>query len=194
MNTKNLIGAVSLGVILGCGKGANEVMVAGYCGGYPEPSTSPYKLPYAAGQTFKVIQGNCTQFSHFGDDRYSYDIEMPMNTQIIAMQAGTVIEVKENGTNYTSSYSDENNVTIQHADGTVGRYVHMTTDGVQVNVGDAVTQGQNIALSGSSGTPEPHLHITLFTNSRMSNSIPLTFRNTSAHPGGLQEGANYTAQ
>lgn len=75
----------------------------------------------------------------------------------------------------------ENGVWIRHADGTVLNYVHLTTNGAQVQVGEQVTQGQLIGRSGDSGCSiGPHLHVTLYYNGtsfNKENTIPLTYSN-----------------
>jgi murein DD-endopeptidase MepM/ murein hydrolase activator NlpD len=56
-----------------------------------------------------------------------------------------------------------------------------------------VAQGQRIGTSGNSGSSsEPHLH---FHVQRCSGceTVPVTFRNTTRQPGGLQTGQAYPA-
>jgi murein DD-endopeptidase MepM/ murein hydrolase activator NlpD len=47
--------------------------------------------------------------------------------------------------------SEGNHVTIKHDDGTYAHYWHLRYNGVLVNVGDKVSKGQVIGLSGKTG-------------------------------------------
>src|SRR6185295_3881569 len=48
-------------------------------------------------------------------------------------------------------------------DGTLGHYVHLKKAGCQVHIGDKVTVGQWIGLSGNTGySTGPHLHFAVF--------------------------------
>jgi uncharacterized protein YaiE (UPF0345 family) len=60
------------------------------CGPYPEWQTSAYVLPYPAGSTYSVLQGNCTNATHRGPLKYSYDFSMPVGTTVTAARAGVV--------------------------------------------------------------------------------------------------------
>lgn len=56
-----------------------------------------------------------------------------------------------------------NYIIIKHADGTFAEYVHLQKDGALVRMGDEVTVGQPIGLSGQTGfASKPHLHFDVF--------------------------------
>jgi murein DD-endopeptidase MepM/ murein hydrolase activator NlpD len=176
-----------------CGPGSDPLSHTGVCGAYPTYTTSSYKLPYATGTSREVGQGNCSGISHFGDYRYAYDFTMDIGTAVHAARAGTVIELQE-------SYSDGNGcpnanfVKIRHSDGTVGEYLHLTKNGVIVNVNDTIAQGQHIGNSGNTGcSTAGHLHFQVVESSTSNESVPVTFSNTSSNPRGLQSGSSYTA-
>ena len=67
------------------------------CEGYPDWQSSPYVLPYAVGEEFLVIQGNCAPpgNGHRGVNRYSYDFDMPIGTPFVAAREGTVVQVEQ---------------------------------------------------------------------------------------------------
>ena len=84
------------------------------------------------------------------------DMRAPMNTPILAAQAGTVTF---NG--WMRGYG--NTVIIDHGGGTRTLYAHNSTN--LVSVGQHVTQGQQIARAGSTGNSTgPHLHFEVIVN------------------------------
>lgn len=181
-------------VFFSCGAGVNEVSHIGICDGYLEWSTSDYVLPYPVGQTHEVTQENCSPVSHFGSHQYAYDIKTNIGDSIVAARAGSVIKVEE-GNEDDNGCPDDNHVYIQHTDGSVAHYIHLTKDGALVNVGDSVAQGDSIALAGNTGcSTDSHLHFVVFTGTDYKESLPITFSNTAANPRGLKKGTSYTAQ
>ncbi len=182
----------------GCGGGGGSSRPPGTqsCAGpYPPQATSLYVLPYEVGASFVVGQGNCSSGSHAAgtDAQYAYDFLMPIGTTITAARSGTVIAVEESFLDTDHTNFHENFVDIRHADGTVAAYVHLTSGGALVNVGDMVVQGDVIALSGNSGNSSaPHLHFAVHGCGNCP-STAVTFRNTRAHPNGLLQGQSYTA-
>jgi murein DD-endopeptidase MepM/ murein hydrolase activator NlpD len=63
-------------------------------------------------------------------------------------------------------------IEISHGNGFITRYAH--NEKTLVNVGDAVTRGEPIALMGSSGrSTGPHVHFEVLKNGRQVD--PLTF-------------------
>lgn len=79
------------------------------------------------------------------------DLAAPSGTPIPAAKDGVVIRVGERGGYGTA-------IEVAHTDGTSTLYAH--TSGVNVNPGDAVTQGQVIGWVGETGrTTGPHLHL-----------------------------------
>lgn len=174
-------------------------------GTYPEQSTSQYILPYSVGETDAVGQGNCTLVSHREDigQQFAYDLLMPIGTTLIASRGGVVVGVEETFSDGTGVPGEENFVTIQHDDGSVARYIHVTTLGALVELQDVVLQGDVIALSGNSGnSTAPHLHFDVVNGpsstlchpqQRDCLSVPINFRNTSAHVNGLVQGRSYAA-
>jgi murein DD-endopeptidase MepM/ murein hydrolase activator NlpD len=119
-----------------------------------------YALPYPKGKSYRVIQGYFSHFSH--RERAAIDFRMKKGTLITAAREGVVVRVKEDGNRggWKKKYrKDGNNIVIQHADGSRAGYWHLQKDGALVNVGDTVTKGQPIALSGKTGYALlPHLH------------------------------------
>ncbi|MCX4670536.1 M23 family metallopeptidase [Streptomyces sp. NBC_01381] len=78
------------------------------------------------------------------------DFHAASGTTVHAVGSGTVVEAGWGG-----AYG--NNVVIQMNDGTYTQYGHMSS--LSVTVGQAVTPGQQIGLSGSTGNSTgPHLH------------------------------------
>lgn len=182
-------------VLLGCGSGVPDLMLTGVCDGYSDPSTSAYVVPWQVGTTRKVAQGNCGPASHYAADKYAYDIDLPIGTSIVAVRAGTVYKVVKDKTDGNGCINGENHIYINHSDGTSAHYLHLTKDGAFVNVGDTVTQGQVIGLSGNTGCSSgPHLHFQVNNKPDGGISIPVTFSNVGANPRGLQTDHSYTAR
>lgn len=170
------------------------------CVGYVPQEESPYVLPYPVGEAYPVLQGNCTGLSHFGRDKYSYDILMPIGTLVTAIHGGVAILIEESFPDGDRSTLGGNSLIVDHGDGTYGGYVHLTQQGVLVEVGDFVFAGQPVALSGNTGgapSDQPHLHLeTVVCNFDFTrcDTVPMTFRNASPEAsGGLQPGVTYTA-
>ena len=168
---------------------------------FPPWTTSFYILPYNIGATFFVNQGNNTGFGHSGFWRYGYDFTMNIGTEILAARDGIVVHAND-GTS-DGNPNGTNLITIQHDDGTVALYSHLTLNGVLVNVGDSIKQGDLIGLSGNTGNTGglPHLHFSLHPCSELPGlpnatncpTLPVTFKNTEPNPNGLGTWQCYTA-
>jgi murein DD-endopeptidase MepM/ murein hydrolase activator NlpD len=116
------------------------------------------------------------------------------------MQSGVVVIVEERFPDGDRSTIGGNSVVIEQADGTFAAYVHLTQEGALVEVGDFVSTGQPVGLSGNSGgapTDPPHLHVeTVRCNADFSRcvTVPISFRNASPESAGpLETGVAYTA-
>jgi murein DD-endopeptidase MepM/ murein hydrolase activator NlpD len=87
---------------------------------------------------------------------------MKKGTNICAARNGIVVRIKEDGNKGGSDIKYRpfgNYIIIQHEDSSRTGYWHLQYNGVLVNVGDTVKQGQVIGLSGRTGyTYFPHLH------------------------------------
>lgn len=84
------------------------------------------------------------------------DIGVPEGTNVYACEDGVVT---------TASYSDSagNMIVIDHGNGLVSKYFHNKE--LKVSVGDTVTKGQLIALSGNTGNSTgAHLHFGIYSN------------------------------
>ncbi len=91
----------------------------------------------------------------------------PIGTAVMASSGGTVTRA-----GWGSGYGYV--VYIQHADGRETRYGHLSK--VLVSVGQKVSQGQKIALSGNTGrSTGPHLHFEIRINGQAVN--PLNYLN-----------------
>lgn len=175
------------------------------CTAYPASGTSLYILPYEVGQSYEVWR----TVEHYspgnrGVGLYAIDLRMPIGTKIVASREGKVVAVQESYFDGNGEDLKENLVFIQHADGTVARYFHLTHDGALVNVGDAVKQGQVIALSGNTGdSAGPHLHFDVqgcgpnlnpnYNRFPCAQTLPVTFRNAEENSCGLVSSKSYKA-
>jgi murein DD-endopeptidase MepM/ murein hydrolase activator NlpD len=91
------------------------------------------------------------------------DFHAASGTSVHAVGSGTVVEAGWGG-----AYG--NNVVIRMNDGTFTQYGHLSSIGV--SVGQAVTPGQQIGLSGATGnTTGPHLHFEARTSAEYGSDI-----------------------
>ena len=125
-----------------------------------DDSSFIYQLPYEENKTHLLVQGYYSRYTH--KNRAALDFKMKKGTKVCAARAGVVVRLKEDGKKGGSNINNRsfgNFVVIQHEDSSRTGYWHLQFNSVLVNVGDTVTQGQVIALSGNSGyTYFPHLH------------------------------------
>lgn len=175
------------------------------CAVFAEYRSSLYVLPFAVGHQATVSR----TFGHYlpangGVGLYAIDFPMPVGTPVHASRAGTVVAVEERFSDEDRTTYHENWVMIRHADNTVARYIHLTQNGALVNVGDRVSQGQPVGLSGNSGPSNgPHLHFDVQTcgpnlppgyNAQPCGmTVPVSFRNTVPHSCGLEPSKTYGA-
>ena len=191
--------AMSLLIAAGCDN--DMIKFHDQCGPYQDWASSEYVLPYPVGTEYPCIQGNCSNGGHHGFWKHGYDFRMPIGTPITAAREGRVLYVWGNASDGDPSRT--NVVTVEHPDGTVALYAHLTTNGPQVRIGDRVAAGDPIGLSGNSGWTggTPHLHFSLHTCGGLPDlpretdcpSLPVTFRNTEPNPEGLVVGQSYAA-
>ncbi|GGV83625.1 M23 family metallopeptidase [Streptomyces massasporeus] len=108
--------------------------------------------------SYKASSGLWSSGSHTG-----VDFHAASGTSVHAVGAGTVVEAGWGG-----SYG--NQVVIKMNDGTYTQYGHLSSIGV--SVGQQVTPGQQIALSGATGNVTgPHLHFEARTSPEYGSDI-----------------------
>lgn len=129
------------------------------------PRVVDYFLPLTCGTTAVVGQGNHSEFSHTGLAEYAFDINLELDTPVVAMADGRVLYVHADNKpgdpchdgGGESCLPFANLVVLGHADGHATLYKHLNT--VAVAVGDRITRGQPLGLSGQTGwATRPHLH------------------------------------
>lgn len=108
----------------------------------------PFRGNFLLTQKFGVNKANYIQFGMQGHNGLDYGL--PMKTQVIAPHNGTIIEAASDPTGYGNYLKIEND-----KEGSVlGHF-----DSFQVMVGDMVSEGQPIGLSGNTGNSTgPHIH------------------------------------
>ncbi|MEO6230081.1 MAG: M23 family metallopeptidase [Ferruginibacter sp.] len=149
-------------------------------GSVTEDTSYVYSLPYDINTKHLIVQGYFSRLSH--KSKAAIDIKMKKGTPILSARNGVVIRTKGNGTKggINKKYRlDGNYIVIRHADKTQAGYWHLKKDGVLVNVGDTVNQGQLIGLSGRTGYAAfPHLHFIVWKiiNGNQLQSIGTRFK------------------
>ncbi|MBI5373509.1 MAG: M23 family metallopeptidase [Sphingobacteriales bacterium] len=147
-------------LVFSCGAQTNFSTADLKNGKFKEDSSYIYSLPFQTGKKVFLVQGYESMFSHKGEK--ALDFKTKKGTVICAARAGVVESVREDsdkGGLKPENLSDGNYITIRHADGSLAWYWHLKKDGVLVNTGDTVQNGQAIGLSGNTGySAFPHLH------------------------------------
>ncbi|MBN2795704.1 MAG: peptidoglycan DD-metalloendopeptidase family protein [Clostridia bacterium] len=90
----------------------------------------------------------------------------------LAVSVGTPVHAAADGIVTVSKYQGEygNLIEIDHGDGIVTRYAHNSV--LKVSVGDVVSQGDLIAMSGNTGkSTGPHVHFELILNGTWVNPL-----------------------
>lgn len=162
------------------------------CSVFPPAESSPYALPWTVGHSYRVLIHAAREVSQ---NTYAIDSQMPPGTEVLAMRSGIVARFEESYIDGDNIPGHENYVWIEHDDGTVGRYAHLTNMGVAVAVDQRIQQGDLIGTSGNTGNSTgPHLHFdvvdecdvrssaTYFELALSCETIPINFRN--AGPSG----------
>ncbi len=143
----------------------NEVVVVGVG---KSNYTAAEKMASSHGFVWPLNKNVRGQFisSYWGDGRghKAIDICSPYGTEIYAAQGGTV--------EYASWNNDYGyNIIINHGNGIKTRYAHASK--LLVKKGETVTQGQTIALVGSTGqSTGNHLHFEVILNGTRVNPMP----------------------
>ena len=158
-----------------------------------------YHLPYETGKSYRVIQSFGSRFSHTGLEQFAIDFLMREGTPVHAARGGVVARLEES--NSIGCWEDgcgryANFVVVLHDDGTTGEYYHLLKDGVLVEVGDKVTAGQKIALSGNTGhTTVAHLHFAVYRAVDWGNtqSVPVRFVSADGIVNRPRRGGRYQA-
>ncbi|WP_330297887.1 M23 family metallopeptidase [Streptomyces sp. NBC_00503] len=101
------------------------------------------------------------------------DFAVPVGTVVDAVSAGTVVKAGPNGGGDGPAYG--NAVVIKHANNTYSQYAHLSK--IQVKIGQKVSMGQQIALSGNTGNSSgPHLHFEIRTTPNYGSAVnPVAF-------------------
>jgi murein DD-endopeptidase MepM/ murein hydrolase activator NlpD len=154
-----------------------------------------YSLPFPAGDSARLVQGNNGPWGHSGAAAFAFDFVMPIGSPVTAARPGRVFATESRFVDGNKTPGQENFVFIRHDDGTFARYYHLTQNGVLVTVGSAVARGDTIARSGNTGASAgPHLHfdVTRGCAEWGCQTIPVRFINAGADS--LIEDRTYTAR
>jgi murein DD-endopeptidase MepM/ murein hydrolase activator NlpD len=108
-------------------------------GGWANPIDRPITSPWGPRTVICTSGVGCDSGFHAGDD-----FGAPCNTPFYSVSAGVVTSIT-----YAGLAGDE--IVVTHAGGISTAYAHMYNSGILVTVGEQVTAGQNIGLTGSTG-------------------------------------------
>ncbi|QLE73314.1 M23 family peptidase [Streptomyces rectiverticillatus] len=117
---------------------------------------------YQIGQPFGKA-GKMWAAKHSGQD-----LVVASGTPVMSVHGGTVVKAGPNGGGDGPAYG--NAIVIKHDDNTYSQYAHLSQ--VKVSVGQSVSTGQVIGLSGSTGNSSgPHLHFEIRTTPNYGTAI-----------------------
>ncbi|WP_326625649.1 peptidoglycan DD-metalloendopeptidase family protein [Streptomyces sp. NBC_01762] len=130
-----------------------------------QSSSSGYVSPVPGKHTtnYRASGANWSSGSHTG-----IDFPVATGTSVKAITSGTVVTAGWGG-----AYGNE--VVVKHADGHYSQYGHLSA--LSVSVGQTVSTGQQIGLSGATGNVTgPHLHFEVRTGPAYGSDIdPVAF-------------------
>ena len=116
--------------------------------------------------------------------RYARDFLVPVGTEIVSPLEGIVIGIKKDSSLWGREprfAKHANYLVLDHENGIFTEYVHLAKDGISVEEGDRVYEGQPLAYTGLSGQmSKPHLHMNTFrivelNGIKVAVSIPMIF-------------------
>ncbi|MGW5094033.1 M23 family metallopeptidase [Streptomyces nodosus] len=136
----------------------------------PVAATTTWAHPvksYALSAGFNQA-GSMWRSTHSGQD-----FAVPSGTNVAAVNGGTIVKAGGNGAGDGPAYG--NAIVIKHPSGMYTQYAHLSR--IDVRVGQTVTTGQHIALSGNTGNSSgPHLHFEVRTTPNYGSAVdPLAF-------------------
>ncbi len=148
------------------------------------PELDGFYLPLPCGTTAQVTQGNNGALSHNGTSAYAFDFGLPLGSPLVAIADGVVTHVFDETGPGDPCYNGggmecsalANYVTMLHADGTKSIYMHLQE--VSVGVGENVSIGSQVGLSGSTGwSTGRHAHVMRMEDcgGYYCQSVPLVF-------------------
>jgi len=158
-----------------------------------------YRLPFAEGKTYSVIQGYGGKFSHHEMYHYAIDFTMPIGTPVHAARDGIIVSLQQdfNAGGPDPAFKDAaNSVSVRHSDGTIADYVHLKYRGAAVALGQSVKSGQLIGYSGNTGYskgPHLHFHVQKPIDGRKIQTLPVKFRARQGSSLVPKERSSYTA-
>lgn len=107
--------------------------------------------------------------SHIAPFKHALDFLVPLDTSILAVADGTIIEVQENSDQWGDGpeFRDYlNYLTLQHDNGEFSQYCHLAKGSVSkfgLHVGSRIKRGEHMGIAGMSGWMDrPHLHFIVF--------------------------------
>ncbi|AEM80439.1 M23 family metallopeptidase [Streptomyces violaceusniger] len=174
--------AVGLGASLALGAGTAFAVGAGEAPAAPSVKQVAVKAPakkapakdwqtpvdkFSIGAGFGLA-GNLWSHNHSGQD-----FVVPTGTPVHAAHDGVVVKAGPNGGGDGPAYG--NAIVIKHDNATYSQYAHLSR--IDVRIGQTVTEGQQIGLSGSTGNSTgPHLHFEIRTTPNYGSAVePLKF-------------------
>ncbi|WP_413102591.1 M23 family metallopeptidase [Streptomyces sp. Inha503] len=172
--------AVGLGASLALGAGTAFAVGAGTAASAPSVSQAAAKAPAKAANAWETpvdkysigaafgLAGNLWAHNHSGQD-----FVVPTGTPVHATHGGVVVKAGPNGAGDGPAYG--NAIVIKHDNATYSQYAHLSR--IDVRIGQSVSTGQQIGLSGSTGNSTgPHLHFEIRTTPNYGSAVePLKF-------------------
>ncbi|EXU66108.1 peptidase [Streptomyces sp. PRh5] len=136
----------------------------------PAKAANVWETPvdkYSIGAAFGLA-GNLWSHNHSGQD-----FVVPTGTPVHAAHGGVVVKAGPNGGGDGPAYG--NAIVIKHDNATYSQYAHLSR--IDVRIGQSVSTGQQIGLSGSTGNSTgPHLHFEIRTTPNYGSAVePLKF-------------------
>jgi murein DD-endopeptidase MepM/ murein hydrolase activator NlpD len=131
-----------------------------------KPSPSDWTLPVH--KPYRLTAGFGKSGDRWSHNHTGQDFAVNSGTEVDTVHTGTVVKAGWGG-----AYG--NRIVIEHAPGEYSEYAHLSK--IDVSVGQHVTTGQEIGLSGATGNVTgPHLHFEIRTTPNYGSGIdPMPF-------------------
>ncbi|GFH39207.1 M23 family metallopeptidase [Streptomyces pacificus] len=173
LRTRGAVMAAGLGAVMIVGAGAG-VASAGAAQSAPAVAEAKPAAQAQVAAWVKPVSGyTLTAGFNQGGAMWSHkhsgqDFAVPVGTPVKAVSSGVVVKAGPNGGGDGSAYG--NAVVVKHANGKYSQYAHLSK--INVNVGQSVSTGKVIALSGNTGNSSgPHLHFEIRTTPHYGSAL-----------------------